>query len=59
MDFAKREDPNEIVVSWLVDDGNAKRSTRMNLLSTTHKNFAAKYGCHLESENCCVAVLAA
>ena len=59
MDFARREDPNEIVVSWLVDDGNAKRSTRMNLLSTTHKNFAAKYGSHLESENCCVAVLAA
>ena len=59
MDFAVRDDPNDIVISWLVDDGNAKRSTRSNLLSTAHKHFAASYGGHLESENCCVALLAA
>lgn len=59
MDFAARTDPKDIVVSWLVDDGNKKRSTRSNLLSTAHKNFAASFGAHLEAENCCVAVLAA
>ena len=59
MDFAMREDPHEIVASWLVDDGNPKRSTRSNLLSTAHRHFAASFGGHLEAENCCVAVLAA
>ena len=54
-----RIDPNDIVVSWLVDDGNPKRTTRANLLSTAHTCFAASFGGHLEAENCCVAVLAA
>ena len=59
MDFAERTDPKDIVVSWLVDDGNAKRSTRTNLLSTAHRYFAASFGSHIEAENCCVALLAA
>lgn len=34
MDFGERRDPTEIVIAWLVDDGNPKRSSRTNLLST-------------------------
>ena len=59
MDFAVRTDPKDIVISWLVDEGNPKRSTRNNLLSSANRYFAASFGGHLESENCCVAVLAA
>jgi len=59
LDFGAREDPHEVVVSWLVDDGNPKRNSRVNLLSLHQKHFAASFGTHVEADNCCVGVFAA
>jgi len=33
IDFGERKNPAEVVIAWLVDDGNSKRTGRSNLLS--------------------------
>ena len=59
MDFGKREDPKEVVITWLVDDGNERRTCRTNILSVHQRHFAASFGDHREAQNCCVGVFAA
>ena len=59
MDFGKREDPKEVVITWLVDDGNKRRTCRTNILSFHQRHFAASSGDHSEAHNCCVGVFAA
>ena len=59
MDFGKRINPKEVVIMWIVDDGNQRRTCRTNLLSVHQRNFAASFGTHPEAENCCVGVFAA
>lgn len=59
IDFGERREPVEVVVAWLVDDGNPKRTSRTNLLSKVHKHFAASLGTHPEADNCCVGIYSA
>ena len=59
MDFGERHDPIEVIVAWLVDDGNPKRTSRANLLSVHQKHFGASFGEHPEADHCCVGLYAA
>jgi len=54
-----RDDPQDIVIAWVVDDSNPKRNRRENLLSATNKLCGIAYGDHANSQNCTVAVFAA
>ena len=59
IDFGERKEAIEVIISWLVDDGNPKRTSRTNLLSVKQRYFAASFGPHKEADNCCVGVYAA
>ena len=59
LDFGERRDPQEVVISWLVDDGNPKRTSRTNLFSVHQRHFAASFGSHPEADHCCVGIYAA
>jgi hypothetical protein len=54
-----RNDPEDIVLAWLIDDGNPKRNRRENLLSVNNKHCAIVFGSHPESEQCAVGLFAA
>jgi len=58
-DFAPREDALDVVIAWVVDDANPKRSNRLNLLSVNHKHVAVVSGSHSQARNCSVGVFAA
>ena len=59
LDFGPRDAPIEVVISWIVDDGNPKRTSRSNLLSVKQRHFAASFGSHMDAENCCIGIYAA
>jgi uncharacterized protein YkwD len=59
LDFMVRDDPHDIVLAWLIDDGNQKRNRRDNLMAATNKHCAVVFGAHSDSENCAVALFAA
>jgi hypothetical protein len=44
MDFAPRSDALDIVVSWVVDDGNPKRTHRMQLCNPKIEHFGVSSG---------------
>lgn len=46
LDFAPRIDATDIVVAWLVDDGNQKRTHRLQLLKENTKHGAIITGFH-------------
>lgn len=54
-----REDPLDVVLAWLLDDGNPKRNRRDNLLMVSNKHCAVACGDHTGSEKCAVALFAA
>jgi len=59
IDLGERKDPQEVVIAWLVDDGNSRRTSRTNIFAYHARNFAASFGEHPEADNCCVGVFAA
>ncbi len=59
LDFMPREDPLDVVLAWLLDDGNPKRNRRDNLLMVSNKHCAVAFGDHVGSEKCAVALFAA
>ena len=59
IDLGERESPKEVVLAWLVDDGNARRTSRSNILAHHARHFAASFGDHNEADHCCVGIFAA
>ena len=59
IDLGERKAAQEVVISWLVDDGNKKRTGRTNILAQHSRHFAASFGSHNEADNCCVGLFAA
>jgi len=59
IDLGERRDPIEVVIAWLVDEGNKKRTGRSNILAQHSRHFAASFGTHIEADNCCVGLFAA
>lgn len=57
MDFAPRSDALDIVISWLVDDGNAKRTHRMQLRNPKIEYFAVSSGSNKHIELTCTVAL--
>ena len=59
LDFGPRQAPVEVVIAWIVDDGNPKRTSRTNMFSVKQRHFAASFGEHIDAENCCIGIYAA
>lgn len=59
IDLGERESPQEVVIAWLVDDGNAKRTSRCNILAQHSRHFASSFGEHNDADHCCVGIFAA
>lgn len=60
LDFAPRTSCRDLIVSWLVDDGNLKRTHRKQLFNSKFKFFAVATGKHISLPiQCSVALFSA
>jgi uncharacterized protein YkwD len=60
LDFAPRTSSRDLVVAWLVDDGDKKRSHRKQLFNDKFKYFGIASGPHLKLPiQCSIALFSA
>ena len=59
IDYCQREQARDVVITWLIDDGIAKRVHRNNMLCKDHLYGAIACGKHKIAEYCSIAVFAA
>ena len=59
MDFAPRTEARDVIVGWLLDDGDKQRTHRAHLFNPMYKLCAVAVGPHPRAGTCTVALFAA
>lgn len=54
----EEEEPREIVIAWLIDDGNPSRGQRLNILQDDFKLMGGAISGHIAHTMCCVCTFA-